>query len=54
MQIKLYLDEDALHRRLKQAMSERGGEQMRRLMRIVNTRTVEQMTNQLEFLSNWG
>lgn len=119
MQIKLYLDEDALHRRLKQAMRERGvdvltaeeagmrerddedhldfataqgrvlysfnmgdfcrihtehivsnkshagiilalqqrygiGEQMRRLMRIVNARTAEQMVNQLEFLSNWG
>ena len=117
MQIRLYFDEDALHRRLKQALNERGvdvltseeagmrerddkdhldfataqgrvlysfnirnycrihtecivsdkphagmilapqqrysiGEQMRRLMRIVNARTAEQMTNQLEFLSN--
>jgi hypothetical protein len=119
MQIKLYFDEDALHRRLKQALRERGvdvltaeeagmrerddkehldfataqgrvlysfnigdycgihtecivsnkshsgiilapqqrysiGEQMRRLTRIVNVRTAEQMINQLEFLSNWG
>ncbi|MGH9939534.1 MAG: DUF5615 family PIN-like protein [Blastocatellia bacterium] len=119
MQIKLYFDEDALHRRLKQAMRERGvdiltadeagmrerddtdhldfataqgrvlysfnmgdfcgihteyivsdkshagiilapqqrysvGEQMRRLTRIVNARTAEQMIDQLEFLSNWG
>jgi uncharacterized protein with PIN domain len=30
------------------------GEQMRRLMRIVNARTAEQMVDQLEFLSNWG
>lgn len=30
------------------------GEQMRRLTRIVNARTAEQMINQLEFLSNWG
>ncbi len=119
MQIKLYFDEDALHRSLKQALRERGvdvltaeeagmrerddeehldfasaqgrvlysfnigdycgihteyivskkshagiilapqqrysiGEQMRRLMRIVNARTAEQMINQLEFLSSWG
>lgn len=30
------------------------GEQMRRLLRIVNARTAEQMIDQLEFLSNWG
>lgn len=30
------------------------GEQMRRLTRIVNARTAEQMVDQLEFLSNWG
>lgn len=29
------------------------GEQMRRLTRIVNARTAEQMIGQLEFLSNW-
>lgn len=29
------------------------GEQMRRLMRIVNARTAEQMIDQLEFLNSW-
>lgn len=30
------------------------GEQLRRLLRIINTKTAEQMRDQLEFLSAWG
>jgi hypothetical protein len=29
------------------------GEQMRRLLRIINTFSAEEMTNNLEFLGNW-
>lgn len=30
------------------------GEQMRRLLRIINSKTAEQMQNNVEFLSAWG
>jgi hypothetical protein len=30
------------------------GEQMRRLLRIINTKSAEEMYNQVEFLSAWG
>lgn len=30
------------------------GEQMRRLVRLLNERTAEEMKNQVEFLSAWG
>ncbi len=30
------------------------GEQMRRLLRIVSTRSVEEMQNRIEFLGSWG
>ena len=30
------------------------GEQMRRLLRIIATKSAEEMKNQLEFLSAWG
>ena len=30
------------------------GEQMRRLLRLIGTKTAEQMRNQIEFLSDWG
>jgi hypothetical protein len=30
------------------------GEQLRRLLRIINSRTAEQMQNNVEFLSAWG
>jgi hypothetical protein len=29
------------------------GEQLRRLLRILNARSSEEMRNQIEFLSNW-
>jgi hypothetical protein len=30
------------------------GEQMRRLLRLIRTRTIDEMRDQLEFLSAWG
>ena len=30
------------------------GEQMRRLLRLINTLTAEEMRNRVEFLSGWG
>ena len=30
------------------------GEQMRRLLKLIATRTAEEMQNRLEFLSDWG
>ena len=30
------------------------GEQMRRLLRLINTLSIEEMRNRIEFLSNWG
>ena len=30
------------------------GEQMRRILRLIATRSGEEMENQIEFLSNWG
>ena len=30
------------------------GEQMRRLLKLVATKSAEEMTNQVEFLSTWG
>ena len=30
------------------------GEQMRRLLKLIATKTADEMRNQLEFLSDWG
>jgi hypothetical protein len=30
------------------------GEQMRRLLRLISTKSAEEMRNQVEFLSAWG
>ena len=61
MRIRLYLDEDSI---LAQGKSHAGiilarqqhysvGEQMRRLLKLIATKSAEEMKNQVEFLSAW-
>jgi hypothetical protein len=47
MTIRLYLDEDMVQQRYSV------GEQMRRLLRLIDTLTAEEMRNRIEFLSAW-
>lgn len=51
-----YLHENKNHAGIILAPQQRYsvGEQMRRLLRIINARTAEQMQNNVEFLSAWG
>jgi len=51
-----YLDNNQTHAGIILAQQQRfgAGEQLRRLLRIIHTKTAEQMHCQLEFLSAWG
>lgn len=58
-QIRLYLDEDATHNRLLQALHNRGvdvisiGDQLRGLLQLIAAKPAEAMENQVEFLGQW-
>lgn len=51
-----YLDNNQTHAGIILAQQQRfsTGEQLRRLLRIIHTKTAEQMHCQLEFLGAWG
>ena len=52
----VYLNEGKNHAGIILAQQQRYsvGEQMRRLLHIVSTKTAERMQNKVEFLSTWG
>jgi DNA-binding transcriptional MerR regulator len=51
-----YISQNKMHAGIILAPQQRYsvGEQMRRLLRIINSKTAEQMQNNVEFLSAWG